>query len=97
MDKPEPKHGDPLLDSADLFLSDLLYDVRNGFKNVNFHYDVPIVEGMANGVAFGKSVMRPRAHGHMFYSASQLGQSYKMLSKVREKEDSIRDRGDGSN
>lgn len=44
-------------------------------------------------VGLGRQVLKPEAHGRMFYSALKLGQGYNMLSRAREKDSDCN--GDG--
>lgn len=40
MEIQEPTHGEHLLESVDLVLSDAAYDFRSGIEDANSHYDV---------------------------------------------------------
>lgn len=76
-------------------LSDLPYNVRRGREDVTSHYDTPTLEGITDAVDLCKMFIRSGALGHLFRSALQVGQWYKILSKVTEKEDIDGDGGEG--
>lgn len=77
-----------LLYSVELVLSDL--------EDVNSHYNDLTFDSMADAVTLCKQIIRLKAHGHPLCSEEPLGQSYKMVSKVRDKEDSESDDWMGS-
>lgn len=54
----ELTHGETSLDSEDLVLIDQLYNVQSGNDDADSHYDVFILEAMANAGAPCKRVMR---------------------------------------
>lgn len=98
MDEQYPTYGKSFSDCAGLFLSDPMYNVRSGHRDVDSQHDVLTLGTMADARAIGKREMRPLTHGHPFCFALQLGPLHEMLSstKKEEKEDSGGDGCDGS-
>lgn len=79
VDEQELIHGVSLLNSAELLLSDSSYNVRSGREYANSYYNVLTFDGMSVELALRKRVVTPGTYGHMFCSAIQLGQEYKMM------------------
>lgn len=79
VDKDKYPHGEFLLDSTDLMISDLPRKVQSGRENENSHHDVLAFEGVEDAVALDKQVIKPEDCAHPFCSASQPDRCYEVL------------------
>lgn len=88
--------GDPSLESMDLVHSDSPYNVLGCHENVNSHYSILTLNGMADAVALWKSMMRLGSHIHLRSSALELDRWYRILPSAKEEEHGDSDRSEGN-
>lgn len=88
VDEQELAHRESLLEFGDLVLSNPLYNLHSGRENANYHYNVLHLESIADADALCKQIVTPQAHIHLFCSALQLLQWYKIIPRAREAENS---------
>lgn len=79
VDKHRPRPERLLLEFVDFLIRNLSYNNLCCHEAVNLQYNVLTLGGMADADAIEMRVRR-KAHGHLFRSALQFGQLYRMLS-----------------
>lgn len=74
-------HVESLVDNLVSLLTDLPCNVPRVQQDDSSHYDRLSTYFLADVVKFGKAVMKPGSHGHLFCSPLQLGPWFKTLAK----------------